>query len=827
MLSSKSLLPVLLMTSISFIDGSPAHARPIEPPSAGNIALALDRLDVVGTVLYVAAHPDDENTRFLAWLANARGLRAVYLSMTRGDGGQNLIGPDLGPMLGLIRTFELLAARKVDGAEQRFTRAVDFGYSKSADETLRIWGKDQILADVVAVMDELTPDVVVTRFSLEPPNHGHHTASAMLAREAFGKAKVKPARIFENKSSWRFKEGEDLSQYLAIDVGGYSPELGRTYTALAADSRTMHKSQGFGSAPTLGPALEYFEPIIADQWPGKVPDGKDPFAGLDFSWKRYPKTEAVRAAIAAAKKAYDPRRPEALVPALVKVHQALAKLPDGHPYKDQKLAETSELILAVLGLDLDVRAQTATAIAGEALKLEATALLRRGGDVKVSVTFPDATATPAQALDLNVVDKRERTITVPRDHALSTPFWLQRPPVGGVFSIGEQSYAPYPVGPDALSARFEVQVGGVTLQALRPARLAWVDQVHGERFRTVEVLPAVTLTPQARVRMFPGAAAQSVSARIRAHGAARSGSVTLQAPAGWKVAPKDQTFTLAADGETTVSFEVTPSGSAPVDLTWQARLEGGGDTVFAHSERFIDYQHVPRTTVLGSATIRATPIDLEIGGKRIGYIAGAGDDVALALSQVGYDVTLLEAANLANEDLSRFDALIAGIRAYNVHGDALKAAAAKLTAFMERGGTYLVQYVTSNRLKKLDVPIGPYPFTIEQGRVTDETAQMRVVSPASPFVQQPNKIGDADFAGWVQERGLYFADTWDPKYSPLFSANDPGDKPLEGAVLTTKVGKGTFVYTGLAFFRQLPDGVPGAYRLLANLLAAEPRKAGK
>jgi len=810
------------MTSISFFDSSPTRARPLDPPSAGRISLALDRLAVVGTVLYVAAHPDDENTRLLAYLANGRGLRTIYLAMTRGDGGQNLVGSDLGPLLGLIRTHELLAARAVDGAEQLFSRAIDFGYSKSSEETLRIWGKDEVLADVVRVMDRVEPDVVMTRFSPEPPNHGHHMASAILARDAFSKAKRRPARLFENKSSWRMKEGEDTSKYLRLDVGGYAPELGESYADLAARSRTNHKSQGFGTATSLGTSVELFEPTLPDQWPEPMPkDTQDPLAGLDLTWARFPKTEAIRAAIATARKAFDARHPEALVPLLVAIDTAIGKLPTTNPYRAQKLAEVEALLVACLGLDLDVRATTPTAIAGEPLALEATAITRLPTSVSVGVTFPDGDTTQAQALTFNTVDKRAHTMTIARDAPSSTPYWLRLPPSGGLFTIPEHWDPNDPVAAPDLQATFDVHVGAFAFTATRPVRYAWTDQVNGERFRAVEILPAVTITPDLRVRMFPNGQTSPVTARIRAHGAARSGVVKLEVPTGWKVAPASQTFALAADGDTSVSFDVTPTGDGKSEIKWVATVAGAR---FDQAERVIDYLHVPRTTVLSPATIRAVPLAIQLGRKRVAYIPGAGDDIAQALAQVGYQVTTIEAAALADADLTRFDAVIAGIRAYNVHGPELVAAQAKLRQFMEAGGTYLVQYVTSNRQKKLDIAIGPYPLTIEQGRVTDETAAMTVTNPASPLVQAPNKIGPADFVGWVQERGLYFADTWDPKYSTLFSAFDPGEKPLEGSVLSTRVGMGAFVYTGLAFFRQLPEGVAGAYRLFANLLASEVRK---
>lgn len=818
-----SLLPrltILLMTTISLAHGSRSLAQ---SPSAGRIALELDRLGVVGTVLYVAAHPDDENTRLLAWLANERGLRAAYVSLTRGDGGQNLVGPELGPLLGLIRTHELLAARGVDGAEQFFSRAVDFGYSKSAEETLAIWGKDAILSDLVRVVRTTKPDVIITRFSIDPPNHGHHTASSLLAREAFvvaadgaqyadqGLAAHQAMRLFENKSPWRFKEGEDLSGYLAIDVGGFSPLLGASYTELAADSRTMHKSQGFGTAPAYGPQLEYFEATTPDKWPKPMPeraaDSKDPLAGLDFSWSRFPKTEALQKAIAAAQKAFDVRQPDKLVPLLVNVRKALAALPDDNPYKRMKLAAVDALLLDCAGVVLDARAKSPDAIPGEPLAVKVSAVARLAA-IKVTA------AGTTKALAKNEVLSADITLTPGTTY--STPYWLRDVHPTGLFAPPAPESGIAPVGAPDLKVDFTVELGGVALTVSKPVRYQWVDPVNGERFRAVEVLPAVTVTPTAHVRMFPDAAARPVEVKVRAHGGARKGVAKLAVPAGWKVSPAERAFDLASDGETTVVFNVTPSGTAPVELTAQAIL---GSQSIAMAEAVIDYLHVPRTTILAPAKVRAIPLQLKTGGVRIGYIAGAGDEVPASLTQVGYSVTMIDPKAVATTDLTQFTAIIAGIRSYNIE-PGLKNAHPALMKFVENGGTYVVQYLTSNRQRPLgDVPIGPAPFTVDQGRVTDENAEVRVIDPTHPALNVPNKLGPEDYRGWVQERGLYFAATWDAAYKPLFSMNDAGDKPLEGAAIVARHGKGAFVYTGIGFFRQLPEGVPGAYRLMANLLA--------
>ncbi|MCC6621837.1 MAG: PIG-L family deacetylase [Deltaproteobacteria bacterium] len=831
--------------TLAFMMATPSHAglplpldTRLDPPSAAHIALALDRLEVVGSVLYVAAHPDDENTRLLAWLAGERGLFATYVSLTRGDGGQNLVGSELGPLLGLIRTHELVAARAIDGAEQRFTRAVDFGYSKSAEETLGIWGKDEVLADLVRVVRETRPDVIVTRFSTEPPNHGHHTASALLAREAFvaaadpqrfpaqlgALAPHQANRLLENKSPWRFKEGEDLSRYLALDVGAFDPRLGRAWAELAAASRTMHKSQGFGAAPALGEQLEYFEWTLPA---GAAPAGaKDPLVGLDFTWARYPKTEALRQAIATARASFDPRRPERSIEALARVRDRLLALPADNPWRERKLAEVDGLIVACAGLVLDARATAPVVVPGEATAVKLTALVRSGAEVTLeAITWPDGRRVdPKRPVRGTKPDVIEAAVTMPATTPPSTPYWLRAPRAGGLFTVAPGVDPTQPLGTPDLLVEARVKIAGLALTLRRPVRFAWVDQVHGERFRPVEVLPPVTVTPGAPVLMLPtgrgGAGVGRFEVTVKAHGAVvpRDGAVVARAPAGWKVTPERQPFTIgAADGEATLVFEVASTGDAPQAITLD--VEMAGSTTRAWRRTLVEHVHVPITTVLAPATVRAVPLAITLGGKRVGYIQGAGDEVAAGLAQVGYEVTTLDPGQLGEVDLSRFDAIVAGVRAYNV-APALAHAHGALMRYVERGGTYVVQYQTSNRMRRLtDTPIGPFPFTIDQGRVTDEKAELRWTDPKHPALTSPNRIGPDDLGGWVQERGLYFADTWDPRYTPLFEANDPGDKPLAGGAIVARHGKGAFVYTGLAFFRQLPEGVPGAYRLLANLLA--------
>ncbi len=789
-----------------------------QPPSAATLRQELERLrhGADASVLYVAAHPDDENTRLLAWLVGERHARAVYVSLTRGDGGQNLVGKELGPLLGLIRTHELLAARATDGAEQRFTRAVDFGYSKSAAETFRVWDREAVLADLVRVIRDVRPHVIVARFSTQPPNHGHHTASALLAREAFDAARD-PARfpesgpphaarrLVENTSHWRFQPGEDLSRYARVDVGGFSALRGRSWGEVAAESRTMHKSQGFGTAPQRGSQLEYFEHLAGDPAPG------DPFADLPT-----PPASPFREALDAAIAAHDPRHPEALIPLL------LAARPHAGPHG----ARIDGLLVGALGLVVEARSATPSVRPGESLEVTLTALTRTApatlasvtwraqGDSKLRELLPDVSTQLAP----NGPWTATARIAVPAQASPSTGAALPVDPT-------------QPLEPSPLTAGFEVIVSGHRLALDAPVRFAWVDPVHGERAHPVEILPAVTVTPRLDALLVGVGATDLaqpgvITLDVAPHAGPAQGTVTLRLPKGWGVAP----LTAPFDGPTTVAFAI----SAPTDATAAVEAEvqvalAGAPAGPAFARAVVDHPHVPRLSVVRPSRLRVQPIALAGGGvKRVGVLPGAGDELPTSLTQAGYAVAMLEPDAL---ELSGLDAVVIGIRALNVN-PALSRLNPALLAFIERGGVVLMQYATSNRMRSLGtVPLGPFPFTIDQDRVTDESAPMVALDLEHPAHMRPNRLGPADAAGWVQERGLYFARTWDPRFTPIFRLTDTSgaadaaesDGPFDGAVLVGRHGRGAFVYTGLAFFRQLPAGVPGAYRLLANLLALGTR----
>jgi len=828
-------------------------AGPPPQPNAAQIALGLRKLGVAGSVLYVAAHPDDENTALLAYLANGALLRTGYLSVTRGDGGQNLIGSEQGPALGLIRTQELLAARRIDGAEQFFTRARDFGFSKSPDETLRIWDKEAVLADVVAVIRKFRPDVIVTRFSPEPAEtHGHHTASAILALEAFHAAadpKFHPEqlgggvgvwqarRIFWNRSSFFIKPTDDVSGDAKLDVDGFNPLLGESYGEMAADSRSMHKSQGFGVARTRTPIVEYFK-LLASADPKEAAAGQ-PLGGIldgiDVTLRRFAGATRLRGLVDKAIAKFDPAAPSATVPALVAVDGALAEISDAG-WRSEKQREVTSLLVACAGLFVDATAADYRAAPGTAVEVTATAVDRSPVPVTLDeVRFPfeanghdvgHKLETPKQQGQLvsgaAVPFELKQSVKLPAELAPTTPYWLEAPPDAGLYHA-DPAFIGLAERASPVEVTFGFTIGGRKFTVARPVSYKWTDPVMGERYRPLEVTPAVSVRPEASVLMFPRGTVQTLTVHLVAGVPSATGVLRPEAPAGWTVEPASAPFTLGAVGnESAFTFHVRPNtagGSAPASAVLRVVAEIGSARLSRGVVR-IEHPHIPIQTYLVPSDVRLVPVDLAVAGKRIGYIPGPGDEVPASLRQVGYEVTILgdEALAAGAPALARFDAVVAGVRAFNTN-ERLRAAHAALMAYVDNGGTLVLQYNTNNRLAALTVPLGPWPFEIGQKRVTDETAAVSFAAPGSAALTTPNAIVPKDFEGWVQERGLYFAEKWDSHYETPLSMHDPGEPAQAGSLLWARHGKGTFVYTGLAFFRQLPAGVPGAYRLFANLLA--------
>lgn len=825
-------LAVLILLATTGVTPSAASDGPPAVLDAAALNLALKKLTVVGSVLYVAAHPDDENTAMLTWLENEKLVRAGYLSMTRGDGGQNLIGDEQGDLLGVIRTQELLAARRIDGAEQFFTRAVDFGYSKSPEETLAKWGHDEVLSDVVRVIRTFRPDVIVMRFpTTGEGRHGHHTASAMLAVEAFEAAgdpsrfpdqlqtlaPWKPKRILWNHFNWTAPPtGDAAKQLLKIDLGAYNPLLGRSYTELAGESRSMHKSQGFGSPERRGTSINYFKLIAGE--PAKA----DLFEGVDLSWKRIRGGAEVGTLLDSVYRAYNPGNPAASVPGLLRARTVLAQLRASATAGDaplllHKARELDDVILACSGLWLEAVARQHTLSPGDSIQVDVTAINRS----RTALRMTGVRSEPAgldSAADSILSENRPVTIAlrniVPAslDWRTTQPYWLREPIKGGLQQVADPALIGTPWNDPALQVTISVTVSKQTIDCTVPVVYRWVDRVRGELYRPLCIAPEVTLALDKQVYLFPDNSARPVRLRLESR-VALKGQARLALPPGWRCDPAAHDVDLPAGQARDVIFKVTPGPEASLlaaEFTAEKRT-------FTRDMIVIDHPHIPIVTVYPPATAHVVRLQLSKVGETIGYIMGPGDDVPAALAQAGYRVTLIEDAELAAGDLSRYDAIVTGVRAYNSR-EALKRNSKRLLDYVESGGTLVVQYNTSDQTLLRD--FAPFPLEIGRDRVTVEEAPVDFADPASPLLTTPNRITAQDFEGWVQERGLYFASTWGPEYKTVFSSNDPGEKPAAGGLVWARHGKGIFIYTGYAFFRQLPAGVPGAYRLFVNLVSA-------
>ncbi|MCB2377702.1 PIG-L family deacetylase [Hymenobacter sp. BT635] len=844
-------LLALLITNYSLLIGS-AQAQAPKTYTSSEILLGLKKLNVLGSVLYVAAHPDDENTRLIAYMANGRLLETGYLSCTRGDGGQNLIGPELREQLGVIRTQELLAARRIDGGRQFFTRANDFGFSKTAEETFTIWDKEQVLSDMVWVIRQRRPDVLITRF---PPDaragHGHHTASAILAAEAFDAAgdpkrfpeQLKyvqvwqPKRLFWNTGSFFVKPGENMDGYLRLDAGGYNPLLGQSYGEIAARSRSQHKSQGFGSAATRGEALEYLQQVKGDK------ASKDPFEGIDQSWNRVPGGAAIGKMIDEVIRKYDAGNPSASVAGLLKVRGALNSLPNDKFWGGERVATVENLIKACLGLYIE-------AVAVEP-SFSAVALVpasRNGYNPKYSVSYevversnvplklnrrgayvapyvqPMGKPALIDSEDLNISmkpnEKLNGTLEVGGEftNALaSQPYWLTDVSTTGMYSVQQQDKIGKPENEAVATVDFQFEVYGESISFTVPVQYKSTDPVEGEKYRPLTVVPPVAVNIGGRAYVFADNTPKTIPVTLRTGRAGVKGSLALTLPAGWKAQPATASFDLTAkDAEQTVFFQVQPGPGAAEGKSEVKAVATVDGKQYSRGYQAIQYNHIPTQTLFPEAVAPLVKLDLKRKGQEIGYLMGAGDDVPDALRQIGYNVTLLKPEDINADYLRRFDAVVLGVRAYNTVSQ-LRNLQPNLLKYVENGGNVVVQYVV-NRGTVLP-EIGPYPLKLSSDRVTVENAAVTFLNPKQPLLNMPNKITARDFEGWQQEQGLYYPSSWDPKYQTVISSHDPGETAKEGAILVADYGKGHYIYTGLSFFRELPAGVPGAYRLLTNMVS--------
>lgn len=812
------------------------EAQTPERWSSTDIHQAIKKLNFLGSALYVAAHPDDENTRMIAYLANHLNAETAYLSLTRGDGGQNLIGTEIQELLGVLRTQELLAARRIDGGKQMFSRANDFGYSKNPDETLKIWYRNEVLSDAVWAIRKFQPDIIINRFSHDSGRrtHGHHTSSAILSVEAFDMVNDKnafpeqlkyvepwqPKRLFMNTSWWFYGSREkfaavDKSKMLSVDVGVYYPMKGLSNTEIAAFSRSEHKCQGMGNTPRRGSQSEYLELIK-----GEMPTDKENlFDGINTTWTRIEGGMAIQRAVSGIDDTFSYTNPEKHLPAMVRTYNLINALPDSY-WKNVKLEEIKEIISKTAAIYAEATADDYSATPGEDVELTLEFINRSNADIQLSnVSYQpmNVDTTFNLKLENNVSNVFYKTVTLPKNMSYTTPYWLNETSKLGMYTVKDQAMRGLPETPRSFKVNYTLEIEGTSINYEMEVAYKKTDPVKGEVHRPFEVLPPVYTNIQDEVIVYAGDEPKTVSVRVKSGKANVKGNLKLNHPKGWKVEPAMKEFTLEIKGEEQViDFHVFPPDfQSEGTLTTAAEVAG---KTYSRELTIIEYDHIPTQTILQEASAKVVKIDLKKEGERVGYIMGAGDKIPESLEQIGYSVDLLEDKDITSTNLQGYDAIIMGIRAYNTI-DRLKFHQQKLLDYVENGGTMIVQYNTNRRLKVDMEKLGPYPMKVSRDRVSVEDAPVKLLLPKHPVLNYPNKISLKDFDGWIQERGLYFPNEWDDNYKAILSSYDPGEDPKDGGLLVAKFGKGHYIYSGYSWFRELPAGVPGAYRLFTNMIS--------
>ncbi len=836
------------------LDGTPVEAFLTGTPA---IRHSLAKLNVLGSVLMIAAHPDDENNPVLTYLSRGLKARTGYLALNRGEGGQNLLGDEQGPLMGVIRTQELLAARRDDGGSQYFTRAIDFGFTTSLEETMKNWGHDKVLSDVVWVIRQQQPDVIMLVFGGTPADgHGNHQASAILGKEAF-EAAADPSRFPEQLKyvkTWRARRlmrprfvpppGMVLPPAMAaanavtgpvvnLDVGEFNAVIGRSYEEIALISRSEHRSQGQGSKLAYGTTAAVVSNLAGDIAQKSI------FEGIDTTWNRIPGGAVIGAILAGAEQQFNDLQPEKTVPALLAARFLIVTpARQGNVWAQWKLADVDQAIALCAGLHTEVQADAPAYVPGATAKLELTALNRSALPIELAgihlsgwseMDVPVKTKTLAN----NKPEVTTVPVTIARTQPWSQPFWLREPRDGFDYAISDQKLrGRADIIPEVL-ARFDFTLKGAAFSLTTPLHYRYADPARGEIIRPVVVQPPVSIDLPADNFVFPTGSARDVSFQVRALAPGQTGEIRLDTPQGWKVQPATVSFNLKEMGEAQEArFHLTPPGD-PLAGKFRVVAKANGVEVASHVA-VTPYTHIPTQTVMQASEGKLAAASLKVLAKRVGYVMGASDKEPEALRQMGVQVDLLSEKELSTANLAIYDAIITGVRAYALRAD-LRATQPKLLEYVKNGGTLVVQY--NNPSDKRMSPaiadaldhMGPYPFSFsgDDARVTDETAPVNVLQPASPLLNIPNKITAADFEGWVQERGLYFSNKWDPRYQTPLETHDAGKPELKGSLLYTRYGKGAYVFTALSWFRELPAGVPGAYRIFANMISAGKATHGK
>ncbi|MSR23401.1 MAG: PIG-L family deacetylase [Gemmatimonadetes bacterium] len=881
-----SLAQPLLAVSLALLPAQ-LFAQALGPGAAAvETGLLLRQLDGEKRVLMIGAHPDDEDTAMLTALARGQGARTAYLSLTRGEGGQNGIGPELNEGLGILRTGELMSARSLDGAEQFFTRAFDFGFSKTLEDTLRHWPEDEVLRDVVWVVRTFRPQVIIAVFSGTPADgHGHHQVAGVLARRAY-QAAADPAQFADQLGGgvevWAPQKlyqlrrgGGGAAAMVVVETGHLDPLLGRSFYQVAMESRSRHRSQDMGAAQTPGPRTSggvLVESRVAS--PGVADDGF--YAGIDTTLAgiargaRAPREAELlqllseyREALRGAEQELGVLDPDPAVARLLVAPDRLRRageLGDAAPEGSGKrellsvLQRREELLASALiastGVVVELRAGSDRAIPGEETELDL--LVWNGGPREVMVYSAEIGLPPGSVVHGDAIqfvppgevgsepstvlyptrlsipsgDLRRWTFKalLPATAELSRLYFLAAPQNGDMYRWPENpSVVVHPGNPAPITARVSLRWDGSSPVVVeRNANYVGVNRTTGEFRVPVYVLPRVAVALNRSSMAWPvgEAGPREISVRVSdLAGSGVDGELRLQPPSGWTVSPEQQSVRLAeGDGEAVFRFQLRPGPEVSEGVvTFRAVLSSGGRE-FDEGVTMIDYPHVDPTPLFQPATLEISYFPVQVAiGSRIGYVEGPGDDGLEALRDLGLEVQPLGPDELRSGPLDGFDAIVLGIRAYETRTD-LAAANERILAFARQGGTVVVQY---NKYEYPDGDFAPFPVTMSRphDRVTDPNAIVTFLVPSHPALTSPNRLGEGDFRGWAHERGLYFLNRWDDRYTPLLRMADAGEAPNDGSLVVAKVGDGAYVYTGLALFRQIPEGVPGVFRILANLVS--------
>ena len=809
------------------------HAQEPEKLNASEIFQEIKKLNFLGSVLYIGAHPDDENTRLISYFSNEKNARTAYLSLTRGDGGQNLIGPELREQLGLIRTQELLAARSIDGGEQFFTRANDFGYSKTPDETLRIWNKEKVLSDVVWIIRNFKPDLIINRFDHRTPGstHGHHTSSAILSLEAF-EAAADPdkfpeqleftethqtKRVYFNTSPWFYGEQEafekaNKNKFVSFDTGVYFPLLGLSNSEISSLSRSQHQSQGFGSTGSRGSQMEYLEPIKGD-----TIRSQNVFKGIDTSWNKLEGGAEIGKILTQVEENFNFKNPAASLPQLLDAYKLIRELPDEH-WRELKTKEIKNVIYASAGLFLEAVANQESTTSQDSVQVKLEAINRSDFPITLSsveLSPNNSKLQPEVELKNNENWQNEINLKIPENTSYTIPYWLKEEANNGMYKVENQELIGLAETPMLTMGLFNLDFNGVIISFQRPIVYKYNDPVFGETYQPFEIIPEVSISFANEGLIFENSEPKKISVKLTSGKANVEGTLSLSAGKGWNIKPDTHKFQLQQKGNTTtINFTVfPPEKQDEIFIIPTAKIDG---KKFSEKLISIDYEHIPKQNLVVPSKLKVARLEIEKKGELIGYIEGAGDVVPESLEQIGYRVNKLNAATISPSSLQKYDAVVLGIRALNTV-EALKYKQQVLFDYVKNGGNLIVQYNTSRGL--VTENISPLPLELSRDRVTDETAEVRFLAKNHPILNYPNKITKNDFENWVQERGLYFPGAWSEEFTPILSMNDKNENPKNGSLLVAQYGEGYFIYSGLSFFRQFPAGVPGAYRLFANMIS--------